>query len=269
MTVRLLLATAAAVLLPASVAAAQAPGLNVTLTPNTPKSGTKLALDLDGSQLGDVSGQAPRSVRLIVQEGFRFDADAVSARCAAGAATCPDAAKIATGTAQAGFSYLLFSGEATATITAYLAAPARAGDLAGIVVKAAVPSLGRTLTSTGRVLRAAAPDGLELRFDDLLSGQGIPAGAQVTLRRLQLTAGASRTLTRTKRVNRKRKVRVRRNGRLRTVTRTRKVTIKVRERHHLLTTPRTCPGTWNGRGVVTLANGSERTLPVQAPCVAR
>lgn len=253
---RLMLATAAVLLVPGATAVAQAPvpALQVTLSPNQAGKGARLKLDLDGSQLGTVAGQTPKGVRLAVQPGFKFDAKAVAERCRAGAATCPAGSKIAAGTAVANVSIF---GDTTATITAYLADKAQGGDLAGIVVKAEAPGVAQRLTSTGRVVRGA-DGGLELRFDDVLGGAAIPALVQVTLRRLQLTAGASRTVTTTKRKTKKVKVRGR--------TVKRKVKVRVRTKHHLLTNPKTCAGAWTGTATVAISDGSERPFAISAPC---
>lgn len=266
---RLTLTTAAVVLVALPAAApAQTPGAAVTVSPNTPKTGTRLAVDLDGAQLGDTGGRPPQSVRLLVQPGFAFDPAAVAGRCAAGAATCPADARIGSGTATIRYTLLGIPGSTVATLSAYVAAP-RSGDLAGIVLRVAAPDLNRTFTAHGRALRAAAPDGLELRFEDLLGGRALPPGTQVSLARLQLTAGASRTVTTTKVRRRRVRVKVRRNGRARTVVRSKRVRVKVRTRHDLLRTPPSCPGAWTGRVLVTLADGAVRELPVSAPYAAQ
>lgn len=244
---------AAGLLIPAA-AIAQAPAA-VVLHPNTPRTGTKLTVDFDGSAFG-VQTAPPHNLRLLVQHGFSFDPSAVKARCAP-PKPCPAAARVGTGSAQIAYTFIGVPGNATAKLTIYLTAPQQHGDLAGLVVRGELPDLGRSVTARGRVLRAAAPDGIELRIDDLLGGQALPPGTTVSLARLRLSAGVSRTVTQTK--VRRRKV----HGQ------TRRVRVKVRTRHALITTPKTCSGAWAGRIVATLADGSVREQPLSAPCSAR
>lgn len=256
---RVLPLAAALLVLPGATAIAQAPAIGVTLSPNTAGDGSRLQLTMDGSQLGLTPAQTPKGVRLDVQPGFKFDVKAVAERCKPTADKCPDASKIASGTASAAINLLGLDNAVNATLTAYLAAPQQSGDLAGIVLKAEVPSFGRSLTSTGRVLKTAG-GGLQLRFDDVIGGAAVPAGVQVALKQMSLTAGASRTVTTTK--TKKKKVKVK--GSKRKVTK--KVKVKVRTKHHLLTNPRTCSGTWTGTATVALSDGSERPFPVAAQC---
>jgi hypothetical protein len=244
-------ACGAGALAAAAPAVAQAP-VTASLAPDTPRAGATLVLDASAQALGVPAGAPPRALRVLVQPGFAFDPRAVPARCAPAARTCPRAARILTGTAEASYTYLGFSGDATARIRGYLAPPRRPGDLAGIVVRGEVPALGRRFASAGRVLRAPAPDGLELRFEDLLGGNTVPGGTQIALRRLQLTAGARRTVVTRRRVRRGSK----------------RVSIRVRSRRSLLRNPPACAGAWTGRVVLTLADGSERTVPVTLPCRA-
>lgn len=239
----------AAAAFPAAVLA-QTSGLSVTLDPAKPKRGSMVDLVLDGAALGDAGGRPPTSVRVISQAGFRFDASAVAGRCRAGATSCPDDARIGSGRARAAYSFLGLGGTASVKAEAYLTEPTQPGDLAGVVLLADIPELGRRISIDGRVLRAPAPDGLELRVENLLSGAGIPPGVSVTLQRLEVRAGASRTVVRTKRVRRRGK----------------RVKVRVRSTRSLVTTPKSCSGTWAARGIVGLANGGERLLPVAIPC---
>lgn len=250
--VRLLTVGCAAALVLPATAAAQTPGLTVTLDPPKAKQGSTLKLVLDGAGLGDTGGRPPTSIRLLTQAGFAFDARAVKGRCTPGATSCRADAKIGSGSAQAAYSFIGLTGTTTASAEAFLTEPQQAGDLAGVVVVADIPELGRKLSFNGRVLRAAAPSeaGLELRFDGLLSGAGIPAGVSVTLQRLTIEAGAARTTTKTRTVRRRGK----------------RVKVKVKTKRSLITNPKRCSGAWTARGIVTLGNGGERTLPVRVPC---
>lgn len=251
------LAAAAVVTAGSAAAVAQAPdAFTVTLTPDRADRGTVVDVVVDGARLGAVSGgPAPTGARLAVQPGFRFDAGAVARRCTDPQA-CPAASRVGSGTANATVGFLGVTRAVAAEITAFLAGPVQAGDLAGVVVDVRVPGFDQRFTARGRVVQGAA--GLELRFDDLAGGAQIPAGITFRLDRLALRVGANRTVT----VTRTRTRTVKRNGR----TVRRKVRTRVKVRRDLLRTPRTCDGTWTAQGVVTFADGTATTLPFSIPC---
>jgi len=242
----------------AGVATGQSPdAFRVTLTPNAADRGTVVDVVVDGAKLGEAAGgaQAPTGARLVTQRGFRFDPGAVAERCI-DAQACPAASKVGSGTATATVTIFGASRPVAADITAFLAAPATSGDLAGVVVDVRVPEFGQRFAATGRVLGTGG--GVELRFDDVAGGGQVPAGVQFRLDRLALQVGAKRTVT----VTRTRTKKVRRGGR----TVKRKVRTRVKVRRDLLRTPKTCDGTWTARGVVTSADGKATTFPFQLPC---
>lgn len=256
------LAGAAIVAAGAAAATAQSPdAFTVTLAPNIADRGTEVEVVVDGSKLGTAGqGQPPTGARLIAQRGFRFDAGAVAETCTDEKA-CPAGSRVGTGKADATVTFLGTSRPVTADITAFLGTPVKSGDLGGVVVDVNVPEFSQRFTAKGRVLAAAAPDGLELRFDDLAGAGQVPAGVTFRLDRLSLSVEAHRTVTVTK--TRVKKVRTK-SGK----TVKRKVRTRVKVRRDLLRNPKTCGGTWTVRGVVTFADGTASTSPFTIPCVA-
>ncbi|WP_205696515.1 hypothetical protein [Conexibacter sp. SYSU D00693] len=247
---------------PAS-AAAQQPGVDVALEPHTPASATTVSVAVDGAKLDQ--SRLPKGFTLTVQRGFAFDARAVAQRCSAAQADahqCPAASQVGTGRATAAVQTLLGTSDVQAELAAYLTDPVRSGDLAGVALTIRVPSFGVTVGATARILRTA-DGGLELRADDVApAGSELPPGVTFRLRSVGLRIGASRTET-VRTTKRKRLPRKRGQSR----PRFRRVTTTKRVRRALLTTPRTCSGTWTGRAVVAFADGGPgQTLAVALPC---
>jgi hypothetical protein len=237
----LLAATAAC--LPGAASAQSPPTLQ--LDPNVAGLGTHVALDGRPGDTGSSGSANVRSVVLAAAQGFSLDPRARAARCDAAQAKafkCPPASRIGAGQVDGHASgpFLPVGGYAfTAGVKVFLAPPPQAGDVAGVVMEVSEPQTGQRGSVTGRVVRTTeAPFGLELRFDDL--DKVIPSFPDVTLSvdRVQLRAGAHRTVVRQRKV--------RRHGR--------RVTIRRRHRYDLLTNPPTCSGAWPFRLTIVYAD---------------
>jgi hypothetical protein len=268
-------------LAPAAAAQSPSPGpdadaVRVTLSSPVAGTGTRVSVEVDGSRLALPAGASPSGFALLVQQGFRADTSAVARRCAPEEAerfACPAASKVAAGTATAAVTFFGITREVVVDIEGYLAPAVRPGDIAGIAVSAEAKDLDQRFTTTGRLVRAAAPDGLALRFDDLAGGAQVPAGVSIALRSVSLTAGVARTVTVRRTVTRRTKVKRRVRGkdgrvRTRTVTVSRRVKVTRRERRHLVSTPSSCTGTWSARAIVSFAGGGEVAVPATVPCRA-
>jgi len=243
--VRISLVVALSAVLLAASAGAQAPpgAITATFNPNTPKTGATLGVQVDGTKLDQSGMKTPASFRLDSPLGLRVDKRAVARRCTR-PGSCPAASRIGAGTAVVSVSVF---GDVSVRLTAFLAPVKRAGDLAGVVVEG--EAAGQRLVMSGRMLPAAGDHGPTLLFEDLDGGRSLPAGFNARLKTLALTTAARRTVTvktrKGKRVQRRR------------VTR------------HLLTTPRTCAGSWSATGTLTYTDGTNQSLTADIPCRAR
>jgi hypothetical protein len=232
-------------------AAAPAAAQNTAVaTPDLTNTGSHLRLSLDGSQ-PPVSGRLPRGLILAAKRGFRFDAKSVKGRCELEQAQgdgCPADSHIGSGFADVTATSPAFGTfDVHATIETYLAPRASKRELAGVIVTLNV--LGTQTTARGRV---EAPKtgtyGLRVVFDEL---PPTPAeGFTVTLKRFETEFGAERTITRTRRVNGKRR--------------------RVKERHVLLRNPKTCTtGSWAGRATLRFEDGSQAVIDAPIACHVR
>ena len=156
--------------------------------------------------------ETPDSLALFLPQGFKFDKTAVTKECTpaqAAAVSCPRAARIGFGYVNVHVSGYLLPGGATNAVvylTAFLAPPTQAGDLASIVLEAEwlgvdpafqalhkyFPVTIRTRTSeVGRLFRVSKPPyGLEISFANLPGGLRVPPPAS--------TAGLAAAITRFK-----------------------------------------------------------------------
>ena len=236
-----------------SVAQSPPPGA-VTLVPDKAGKPSELRVELGPESL-PASGEVPRSIVLASARGFRFDRRARRTSCSGAAAegfACPEASRIGRGSAD-----FVVRGPAlppegladTATIDFFLAPRQVGGDLFGVELQLREERFGIRQRAVGRLVPiASGPFGSELRFESVGEFE-LPAGYSVELRRLELTAGARRTVTKTRTV--------RRNGRRRRVTR--------RVRRHLIRNPQTCSGSWQYELRLGLAAGEDRR-PGEVPC---
>ena len=183
------------------------------------------------------NGRSPQSAHFLTAAGFKFDTRARSERCSAERAKgfdCPANSKIGSGTANGSASNGVFTQALVIDIEMFLAPPPQSGDLAGIVIQFKERSTGQRGMTTGRVVKAAAPFGTAVRFDDLgAAAAEAPEGFTVRIDRLQSNVGASRKVKVTVCCKT-----VRRNGR--------RVRVKYRKTvtRHLITNPKTCTGSW-------------------------
>ena len=246
----------AAILFCASAATAQAPGVSVQLQPNLAGRASSLVVVVEG-QTGQADGRVPTSAVLSVQRGFRVDPRSRAVRCSARQAqsfACPEASRIGTGQATVTARGLLVPGGAqdfTASIALFLSPPDPITDVAGVVVAVTEPSTGRRGTATGRIVRRArGPYGYELRFDRFPTTPAPPPGITVELKRLDLRAGARRTVT---------IIRTVRSG----TTRRR---VRRRVTYSLITNPSTCNGSWTARAALSFQDGSSLASNLSTPC---
>lgn len=224
-------------------AAADAGSVQETLTPNTPGADSHLQVSAHGP-FSPPSGR-PTSVRLVTQPGFRSSAGSVKVLCTAQQESqdaCPAASRVGAGTATATGTLGTVSEQDTISFTIYLGVPQRRGDIASLQLSGSDSLFHQSAHATGRLL-STRTHGLELLFDQLPSPQ-VPAGTQVTLDRLDLHAGAVRTVI------------VRRHRR------------RVRERLSLITNPPTCHGKWSSVLTVMFSDGSSQSRTFLAACRA-
>ena len=178
----------------------------------------------------DASGETPTSAVLAVARGFRFDPRARAERCSQAEAEqfqCPAKSRIGTGQALVNASGLIVPGgsmDFTAAIEVFLAKEVAAGmwrawssRSASRAPACAEPPAGasfpwRTGPSASSSVSSSRAACSRLR------------GVTVTVKRIQLSVGARRTVRRVRRVRGRRVVR--------------------RKRYHLIRNPRTCAGSW-------------------------
>lgn len=140
----------------------------------------------------------------------------------------------------------------TASVEAFLAPKAQAGDIAGVVVQARESSSGRQVTIRGRVLPVSGggPHGVELRFEDFAAGaEAAPPGVSAKITRFEMRVEARRTVRRVRTV--RRRVRTPNGMKIR---RRRVVT---RRQFSLITNPPTCRGAWPYRLRATFQSSPE------------
>lgn len=261
-----LLAAACLVAVPATALAQSPADVSVTLTPNAAGKPARLAVTATGDALGS-SQQAPKSLSLQIARGLKVDPRSRSARCSAEQAksfSCPVKSRVATGSAEGEVSFPPFGTfPFSASVAAFLAPRAQAGDIAGVVVQVREASSGRQAMVRGRVLPVASgPYGVELRFEDFDPGdQAAPPGASVKLTRLALSAEAQRTVRRVRIL--RRRIKTRRG------TRVKRVRVVRRRRYSLITNPRTCTGAWPYRLRATFPSSSEVVREGSVPCKSR
>jgi hypothetical protein len=176
------------------------------------------------------------------------------------ASACPEASRVGRGTAAVVANTVFGPLDVTGQIDVFLAAPPVPGDLAGVVVM--VTALNEKHSSGGRITPlATGPFGYEVRFEGLDQSVQPPQGVTVSLKRLEVTLGAS--LVEKRRVTVRKRVRYRdTRGRRRTKIVRRRVVRKIR--HSFIRNPRTCAGSWTSHGTIGFADGStiERDLSV-------
>lgn len=196
-----LLATALALPALASPAGAQENEgtVEVRLVPNLAGAPSRLDVEASGQRFQS-GGEVPRSVSVLTPRGARFDPRAVAVRCSSSQAqafACPEGSRIGRGIVEGTFGGPLVLGllggaqEFEARIDIFLA-PARRGEVAGVVVQARETRSGARGTARGSLtLRRAGRFGARLRFE-LPRRQPFPPGFTVDVRRLELAVGASR-----------------------------------------------------------------------------
>ena len=250
---------AAAVALAAvPTAAAQTPPPGaIQLLPNTAGKPSELRIDL-GSGTLPTSGEVPSSVVLASARGFRFDRRSRAATCSGASAesfSCPERSRIGSGSAEFVVRGPFLPPEGlpdSAAIDVFMAPPPVSGDVFGIELQVREERFGMQGRGVGRLVSLpSGPFGSELRFESVGGALAPPPGYSVELRRIQLSAGARRTVRRTKVV--------RRNGRRRRVRR--------RVTHHLIRNPRSCPGAWPYELRLGFPSGEERR-PGEVACEA-
>lgn len=223
-------------------AAAEDGSVQVTLSPDRPAAASTLQVTARGPfKAPQASGQVT-SIRLEVQRGFRSSAKSVAALCSSSKAesgTCPAESEVGSGSAVVTGQVNGISGQDTINFKLFLAVPTDTGDIASVVIEGSDTVFHKSGHTRGRLLQAANGD-LALVFK--LGQSSAPNGAQITLDRLTLKAGAVRRAV------------IRRHG----------------HRHHveysLIRNPPSCSGSWHGAVVVTFSSGAQNTRSVTAAC---
>jgi hypothetical protein len=219
-------------------AVAQVPGDAVRYDPAVAGKASHLVIDLRFSEDPRSQGRSPQAGSTAFAAGFTFDPRARAERCSEDRAKgfdCPGDSKIGTGTTLVTASNGVFTQQLTADAQFFLAAPFQSGDVAGVVVHVKERSTGQQATINGRIVKAGAPYGLAVRFDDFESStQNAPEGFTIRIDRIQADVGAFRH----EKVTVCCKT-VRKNGKKR------KVKYKKKVRRDLIRNPATCPsGGW-------------------------
>jgi hypothetical protein len=162
----------------------------VVAQPSNAGAASHLVLDAKGTGAG-FGGVFPTGVTLLVYKGFGLDL-AAAGRCNdadAGAGTCPESSRIATGVGSGSASLAgLFSMPVAAQVGVFLA-NASNGDLADVVVEVSV--LGTVQSARGQLVGLNDPTfGYAFRFDPLPTVT-VPAGTTATVNEFSLDVGAS------------------------------------------------------------------------------
>jgi hypothetical protein len=230
-----------ALALAGTAAAASSPSISITLKPNKVKKNSTLTVNASGFP---TETSLPTSIDFHVQKGFKTSVKSVSQLCNPSASSCPTASKIGSGTAQATGTIAGVSVNDTVNFTLFLGTPRQAGDVASVILTGSDTVLHQTASGSGRLFKDSS-GGLELLFDKFPTVVGLPAGTQITLDSLSLTAGAKRTVKKKKTIHHK------------------KVTVSTT--YSLITNPSTCSGSWTGSATVTFPSGPI-TVPLSTPC---
>lgn len=236
----LLIVVLGALALPAAGSAQSEGTLTVRAVPNLAGAAARIEIDARGQQFE--SGQEfPRSVIVDLTRGITFDARAVRQRCTeeqADAFACPAGSRIGGGTAEGTVTGPLVPGgsqDFSAVIDLFLA-PARRGEIAGLIVQVREQNTGFRRSARGSVVAVDTRRfGAEVRFN-FPATPPLPPGATLNVERVAVTVGATR--------------------RVRGVRRT------------LLRNPRICRGSWPFRIRVAF---EDRTITRNGavPCRAR
>ena len=256
---RALLCTAGVMALSVPAAPAGADqSLSVTLSNSRPGKGTTVTIDVSPSSDQGSGGESPRSVLVRAARGFMLDRRAVAKLCTPQQAqgnACPSESRIGGGTANVTVSSAVVPPtHLTAQIDLYLGPPSNPGDLAAIVAHFKEPKSDTQGSSTGRVFKeSAGPFGLDTRFDTAQSFKP-PQGFTVHLDRLHVSLGAHRT------VRVKVKQKKTRHGKKKHGPKYKHVTV------NLITTPRTCSGSWPYEVRVGYPDGHETVTGGSVAC---
>jgi hypothetical protein len=224
-----------------TAAAASSPNISISLQPNKVKKNSTLTVNASGFP---TESSLPSSIEFQVQKGFKTSAKSVSQLCNPTASSCPTASKIGSGNAQATGTLAGLSENDTVNFTLYLGKPQQSGDVASVILAGSDTLFHQSLSTTGRLFKDSA-GGLELLFSQFPTIPGLPAGTQITLNSISLTAGAKRTIK--KKVKRHHK------------------TVTIKTTYSLITNPSTCSGSWTGSATVTFGSGPV-PLPFSTSC---
>jgi hypothetical protein len=243
----------------------------VAFDPNNAALGTALVLGVDGTALSS-EGAPATSLTVALPRGMRVDTAARSLLCDRGQAargTCPLESRIGFGRYVLAVDGFVPDGrtELTWSLDAYLGTPAQRGDVASVVISAALlgandvaallePALGTTVPTTattiGRLVRRrSGAYGFELRFPGLPARLQVAAPATATPARLELSLSAVRRTR--KNFIRRYKVRTPSGYEIRKIRDHRLVG------HELFRTPRTCSGSWPVELRVGFPGGPQRS----------
>jgi hypothetical protein len=250
--------------LAAAPASAQVPGDAVRVDPAVAGKASHVILDLRFSEDPKSQGRTPQSGSTAFAAGAKFDPRARAERCSeakAKAFDCPGNSKIGTGTTNLTLrsnNGVFADQQLVADAQFFLAAPFESGDVAGVYATVKERSTGQQAYIGGRIVKAGAPFGLAVRFDDLQSStQQAPEGFTLRVDRIQADVGAFRY----------EKVTVC----CKTVTKNgvkRKVKYKKKVRRDLIKNPRTCGGSWVYQVRVRYSASDESVRDGSGACTA-
>jgi hypothetical protein len=230
-------ASLAALVLLVLPASAQVPGDALRVDPDKAGAASHVLLDVRSSEDPQANGESPQQAFINFAAGAKFDPNARAATCSAAQAkefNCPADSKIGDGTADATVTTDtgVFVQNVQADVQIFLGPPQQSGDVGAVVAQFREPQSNQRGTTTGRIVKVAAPYGLGLRFEDLSSAAAAPQGFRVKVNRLRTDVGAFRI------VKKKAYKTVRRNGKKRKVKYYKKVRVD------LIRNPKSCSGSW-------------------------
>ncbi|WP_354700453.1 hypothetical protein DSM112329_00730 [Paraconexibacter sp. AEG42_29] len=267
-----LVAAPAVVAVPA-LGQAEGEAVYVTFDPPRASQGADYLVRALGARFDPARTKTPSTIRVDTPAGVRLNTKAVAALCSpeqAKALSCPPASKVAKGGVSLETEIIGgYGGTIAPTATVYLTPPTQPGDLAGLTLQAA-SSESATFTIPGRVIRGANAGAPALLFD-LSTTAKLPSGVTAKVKDLSLVMGARRplrvTVTQTRKVKQTTRVRGK-DGKLRKRTRTVTKKVKVRKTvtQNLITTPKTCAGSFMSTVTYGYTDGSVNALPGATPC---
>jgi hypothetical protein len=189
------LAIAAIGVIAALAQASPAPDGTAFVVPTTATAGSHLHVDAKGPDGGLTPKEIPKALGIAFDKGFAFDPAAVAGTCSADQAenyACPADSVIANGSFVGVVQGPGFGPDGepfNAAVTLYKAPAQHDGDPMGAVFSFKESSSGFKGESLGRLMPAAEPYGMQIRFDKLPL-PALPPGLTITINEMKLDIGA-------------------------------------------------------------------------------